>query len=66
MAAKVLKGLGIGGKKKAPEPAVAAEQKGPVIKQLGSSDALDPRKRRRLGGLQGQIASTILSDKLGA
>jgi hypothetical protein len=69
MAKSIIKGagklLGIG-KKKAAEPAAVAEQKGPIIKQLGgTTEALDPRRRRTLAGLQGQIG-TILSDKLGA
>ncbi len=66
MAATILKPvrkvLGIGGKKKAATEAAPAEQKGPIIKQLGPE--ADPRRRRRLGGLPGQIGS-ILSDKLG-
>ena len=68
MAKTILKGgaklLGIGKKKKT-EPTAAVEPTGPVIKQLGAQEALDPRKRRKPGGFQGQIASTILSDTLG-
>lgn len=65
MAKKIIKALGIGKKKAVPDTAVApAVQKGPIVKQLGPL-APDPRKRRAMAGLQGQIG-TILSDKLGA
>jgi len=63
MAKKIFKGLlGIGGKKKAEAP--VAEQKGPIVKQIGMAET-EPRKRRQPAGFQGQIASSILSDKLG-
>lgn len=70
MASKILgagaKLLGIGGKKKAaPAAAPAAEQKGPIIKQLGGSDATTTALRRKLIG--GQVSSGLFgqSPKLG-
>lgn len=77
MAKKIIHGIGklfpLGGvgvaskaaksKDAATAAAPAAEQKGPIIKQLGGAlGALDPRKRRKpvLGG-----AGSILNDTLG-
>jgi hypothetical protein len=64
MAKKILKGagklLGIGGKKKAAEPATVAEPKGPIIKPLAMST---PEERRRRAPRV--LGETILSDKLG-
>jgi hypothetical protein len=64
MAVKIFKGiLGIGGKKKAATAAAPAEQKGPVITQLGGSPAASASLFQRLRRSPG--ASTIISDKLG-
>ncbi|MBN2130367.1 MAG: hypothetical protein JW741_12765 [Sedimentisphaerales bacterium] len=67
MAKKIIKGvLGIGKKKASPAAVEPAEQRGPIVKQLGAAEStLAQRKRRPLAGLQGQLG-TILSDKLGA
>jgi hypothetical protein len=65
MAKGIIKGagklLGIGKKKAAPAAVAPAEEKGPIIKQLG---AATPAPRRKT--LRPAYEPTILSDKLGA
>ena len=51
--------LGIGGKKKKADAAPSADQKGPIITQLGPG-VIPPNRRRSVGQLPAQRPSTIL------